>query len=120
MDVGDGYCDDLYNNEVCNFDAGKKIVLCFLQYLSLSIKDLLGDCCKPFIKSHYCSDCICHEDGTRHPDHEPVTMIDPLTIPTTSWPDLPTCRGSGFYVGNGYCDDFYNTKACYYDGGKNA
>ncbi len=26
-----------------------------------------GDCCLPFIQDYSCEDCICHEDGQRHP-----------------------------------------------------
>ena len=32
-----------------------------------------GDCCLPEIDSEYCIECICHEDGTRHPDAMPMT-----------------------------------------------
>ena len=37
--VGDGYCHDVTNNEVCNFDG--------------------GDCCGPCIIEEYCSECEC-------------------------------------------------------------
>ena len=29
----------------------------------------LGDCCLPFIETISCEECICHEDGTRHPEN---------------------------------------------------
>ena len=38
--VGDGYCHDETNNEVCNFDG--------------------GDCCGPCINTEFCSECFCH------------------------------------------------------------
>ena len=37
--VGDGFCDDMNNNEVCNYDS--------------------GDCCGLSIKKNFCVDCIC-------------------------------------------------------------
>ena len=41
-----GWCDDETNNEECFFD--------------------FGDCCKFQIFVGECTDCICHEDKTRH------------------------------------------------------
>ena len=43
----DLYCDDVTNNEMCDWDGGA--------------------CCLPEIKDSYCELCICHIDGTRHP-----------------------------------------------------
>ena len=37
--VGDGFCDDLTNNEACNFDG--------------------GDCCGPDVNRQYCMLCQC-------------------------------------------------------------
>ena len=37
--VGDGFCNDLTNNDICNFDG--------------------GDCCGPCINTKYCQDCQC-------------------------------------------------------------
>ena len=40
--IGDGYCDDVTNNEGCHFD--------------------LGDCCGTNVNTQYCTQCICYED----------------------------------------------------------
>ena len=56
----------------------------------------LGDCCLPKIQTLYCSDCICHEDGTRHPE-----SVCPLE-----------------FIGNKFCSDENNIEECDYDGGK--
>ena len=37
--VGDGYCDDVTNNVICNFDD--------------------GDCCSPEIITSFCTECQC-------------------------------------------------------------
>ena len=41
--IGDGYCDDVNNNEACCFDG--------------------GDCCGGIIDPSYCTECICLEEG---------------------------------------------------------
>ena len=37
--IGDGYCDDVTNNQYCNYDG--------------------GDCCGAAINTQYCSVCQC-------------------------------------------------------------
>ena len=37
--VGDGFCDDINNNEICNYDN--------------------GDCCGLSMKKNFCVQCIC-------------------------------------------------------------
>ena len=37
--IGDGYCDDVTNNQYCNYDG--------------------GDCCGATINTQYCSECQC-------------------------------------------------------------
>ena len=37
--AGDGFCDDVTNNEYCNFDG--------------------GDCCGSTVNTQWCSECIC-------------------------------------------------------------
>ena len=37
--IGDGYCDDVTNNQYCNYDG--------------------GDCCGAAINTQYCSECQC-------------------------------------------------------------
>ena len=44
--LGNGVCDDKTNNAECGYD--------------------MGDCCLEPINDHKCTDCICHEDNTRH------------------------------------------------------
>ena len=39
--IGDGYCDDVLNNEECNFDG--------------------GDCCLNVVLTYYCQLCQCQE-----------------------------------------------------------
>ena len=40
---GDGYCDDVNNNEACFFDG--------------------GDCCGSNVNTNYCNECQCLEEG---------------------------------------------------------
>ena len=47
--IGDGYCQDSSNSEQCDFDG--------------------GDCCLNQIVVA-CYDCMCYEDGTRHPEEK--------------------------------------------------
>ena len=37
--IGDGFCDDINNNEQCHFDG--------------------GDCCGSNVKRHFCMNCTC-------------------------------------------------------------
>ena len=37
--IGDGFCDDMNNHELCEFDR--------------------GDCCGAFTKIHFCIECRC-------------------------------------------------------------
>ena len=58
--IGDGYCDDTNNNVECNYDG--------------------NDCCLPAIVDDFCSVCICHEDGTKHPSlNGGITFISPTS-----------------------------------------
>ena len=80
----------------------------------------LGDCCLPVIDSSYCIECICHEDGTRHPGSTPqwetTTQCygywDGTCEETTTEVMCPSAD-----IGDGYCDDSTNIKECNYDGG---
>ena len=99
---GDLYCDESNNSEECDYDGGMFLSLSFEvvhQYDSkqfLKFHVLVGDCCLEYIKTQYCYECICHEDGTRHPE----------------WP----C--SDYNIGDGTCHDSQNVEVCEYDGGK--
>ena len=53
ISVGDDICNDNLNVEVCNYDN--------------------GDCCLSEISDDQCTECICHEDGTRHPSRTTTT-----------------------------------------------
>ena len=55
----------------------------------------IGDCCLPSINCEYGNECICHEDGTRHPEDS-----------CNSW-----------FIGDGICDDYNNREICLYDEG---
>lgn len=44
--VGDGHCDDNFNNKACSFD--------------------LGDCCLPIIDVTFCKACFCEADKSQH------------------------------------------------------
>ena len=44
--IGDGFCDDNLNAEVCNWDD--------------------GDCCLPTIQKTNCFECFCHYTGEYH------------------------------------------------------
>ena len=41
--IGDGYCDDMNNIEICNYDG--------------------GDCCGDNVNTQYCFRCQCHSGG---------------------------------------------------------
>lgn len=51
---GDLHCDDYLNREECNYDH--------------------GDCCLPEIIDTSCTQCLCLEDGTRHPTNEALSQ----------------------------------------------
>ena len=117
--VGDGYCDDHTNSELCLYDG--------------------GDCCLYAITDDYCTDCICHQDGTRHPSKnspkipESTTYLldSSLTFTTTASDDTyyysDTTSGLNPYsnceitlvswIGDGVCDDHTNNQDCNFDGG---
>ena len=54
--IGDGFCDDLTNNLICNYDG--------------------GDCCGPAVNIVYCNLCECKEENHN------ITTIPPT--PTTT------------------------------------
>jgi hypothetical protein len=45
--LGDGFCEDNLNIELCHFDG--------------------GDCCLAVIDSNFCTDCLCNTDELKHP-----------------------------------------------------
>lgn len=82
--IGDDTCDDNINNEKCYYDH--------------------GDCCLNEIDDHKCTECICHEDGTRHPSRFGTTTEEPN--PCADY----------HYIGDGVCDDSTNNEVCDFDG----
>ena len=136
--TADGYCDDIANTEICNWDG--------------------GDCCGPNRVIDYCSECQCHDTTT------PTTTAPTTTAPTTtastttattttatttttappstytSGTTTTTTAGGGgsggfttggptgstsqppggcnaAWITDGYCDDINNNNDCNYDGG---
>ena len=45
--IGDGFCDDIINNLICNYDG--------------------GDCCGPTVNTVYCILCECNQNITTIP-----------------------------------------------------
>lgn len=64
--VNDGFCDDLTNNENCQFDG--------------------GDCCLDIIQAEYCDECICNETGLKH--EEASSNFDAISCYTDYIGDL--------------------------------
>ena len=75
FEVRDGKCDDNCNLDTLYYDG--------------------GDCCLDYISDDHCQDCICHEDGTKHPNR--------------------ACHA--FQIGDHFCDDECNKESFDYDGG---
>ena len=61
------------------------------------------------INSHYCTECICHEDGTRHPSSN--------SIGTTDYGTTSKYEQCNIHIGDGLCDESNNIPQCDYDGG---
>ena len=121
--VGDGFCNDETNSDICNYDG--------------------GDCCLNMNNTNNCSDCTCHfEEFCATGFHPSIgdgfcnddTNIDKCgydggdcclsDINTDHCSDC-TCFGqeicaSGLIpssVGDGFCNDATNNEECNYDGG---
>ena len=114
--IGDCSCEDVNNHPGCEYDGG---IATTILLFSITIKLIfIGDCCLPEIQSDYCIECICHEDGTRHPDASQwdTWNTGSSSSQTTTEPANPdTCRDDD--IGDGWCDDVYNIPGCEYDGG---
>ena len=100
----DGYCDDVANTEICNWDG--------------------GDCCGPNRVIDYCTECQCHQTTTpTTPTSAPTTTTAPTTTAPTAGPTAAqtttaatiTCNAG--WTGDNYCDDINNNMECGYDGG---
>ena len=138
--IGDGYCDDKYNTDKCNFDG--------------------GDCCQPELDRTYCSECICYqtladiqldesskcdfktyvangicEDFANTPDcnYDGGDCCGPSNydycglcqclfdeydvLSTETSLNVSKCDLLAHAVGDGFCQDEVNNEDCNYDGG---
>merc|ERR1712203_384155 len=86
--INDNYCDDINNNEECEFDG--------------------GDCCQENPAEgwdNYCEACECLDAP------EPTTQA-----PTTVGPvNNGTCNAG--WIADSFCDDINNNPECGFDGG---
>ena len=121
--VGDGSCDELTNNEVCNYDG--------------------GDCCLHINKMDNCSNCICYHEGLCNIEINPFVGDGFCNDETNTYEcrydggdccesntsmihcsectcyHQETCA-AGIYpslIGDGFCNDETNNADCNYDGG---
>ena len=137
--IGDGFCDDKYNTDKCNFDG--------------------GDCCQHDLDRSYCTECLCYqtladievqEDVCRYHTYvgngfcedfanTPECMYDggdccgPSNyqycascqclydeyelIDTKTYLESSTCDLFSHAIGDGFCQDEVNNADCNYDGG---
>ena len=121
--VGNGFCNDETNTEICNYDG--------------------GDCCLNVVNKTQCSDCTCYleEFCTTgfHPSIGDGFCNDETNIAKCGYDGGDCCRSYsntdhcsnctcygqelcklGFTpssVGDGFCNDNTNNEECYYDGG---
>ena len=138
--IGDGYCDDKYNTDKCNFDG--------------------GDCCQPELDSTYCTECICYQrladvqlDDSSNCDFKSYVANgiceDFANTPSCNYDGGDCCGPSNYAycglcqclfdeyevlstesqlnaskcdlfahaIGDGFCQDEVNTEECNYDGG---
>ena len=121
--VGDGFCNDETNNEICNYDGGdcclyvnnidqcSNCICYFEEFCATGFHPLVGDgicndetniaackydkgdCCLSNVVTDLCSECTCHLSETC------ITGLHPL-------------------VGNGFCNDVTNIAECNYDEGE--
>ena len=92
--VGNGKCNDIFNVPGCDFDG--------------------GDCCLPLIDDSQCWNCDCHNEDTYKTD-KPWWQ-------TTTQPPIDCALKFYFSlefddIGDGFCNDYLNHKACNFDGG---
>ena len=81
--TGNGYCDDVTNNEGCSYDG--------------------GDCCGSNVNTQYCTDCICYAD---------MDCAAPLELIANGFcNDEANTAGCG-YDGGDCCGACANTDLC--------
>jgi hypothetical protein len=122
--IGNGFCDDFYNTTECEYDGGDCLP-CKDGYIGFNCTFYLPNCSAPFPESQYtigngfCDDFYntteCGNDGG---DCLPC-KDGYIGFKCTFY--LPNCSvpfpESQYTIGNGFCDDFYNTTECGNDGG---
>ena len=69
--IGDGYCDDVTNNEECQWDG--------------------GDCCGNNVNTQYCQVCACLDPGAGAAGSG-TTMPSGSTMPTTTHKPFEPCK----------------------------
>ena len=85
--MGDGYCDDILNNQDCEYDR--------------------GDCCECT-----CVDGLIYTCGSNGLRCEDPTCLDPNLLA-----EFPDCGGNLLRVDDGACNAYNNNEECGYDGG---
>ena len=85
--AGNGYCDDILNNEDCEYDG--------------------GDCCG----------CTCVDGPTFICGQGWFQCEDPTCLDPNLLAELPDCGGNLLGVNDGACDAYNNNEECGYDGG---
>ena len=98
--VGNGFCNDETNNEICNYDG--------------------GECCVMNVMTDYCSECACYGQGTCAAGYHPLVgngfCDDDTNIAECNY-DGGDCCSNPNMVDNGFCNDETNQPGCNYDGG---
>jgi hypothetical protein len=122
--IGNGFCDDVYNTTECEYDGGDCLP-CKDGYIGFNCTFYLPDCSVPFPESQYTigngfcdglyntteceydgGDCLPCKDGY-------IGFNCTLYLPNCSVP-FPA---SQYFIGDGFCDDLYNTAECGWEGG---
>lgn len=87
--IGDNVCEDLNNNEACNYDG--------------------GDCCRSTCFDDESSTTLCNWFA------DPKKCFDPAAIDYN--PRYMNCAGDFWDIGNAECDAINNNEACNFDDG---
>ena len=112
--IGDGICDDDFNNEECDWDG--------------------GDCCGDDVNTIFCSECECLNPNFKEPFNtnngynignihkwdycNECECLDPYDAGDShsASESLHACGSPAFFNDN-YCDDENNNEECSWDGG---
>ena len=85
--MGDGYCDDILNNQDCEYDG--------------------GDCCE----------CTCVDGPIYTCGSNGLRCEDPTCLDPNLLAEFPDCGGNLLRVDDGACNAYNNNEECGYDGG---